>query len=159
MECRVCRSKNLEPCIDLGMQPWCNNFLTEDQIGSEPKYPLRTLYCHDCSTLQLDYTVKKEIMFGDHTYLSGITKSLSDHFKRVASDCVGFHKDQGNTSSLNVLDIGSNDGTQLQHFKDLDCGCLGVESSISTAEIANKKGIDTLNKFFNLGGTRKDIPT
>ena len=30
---------------------------------------------------QLDFTVRKEVLFGDHTYLSGITRTLSDHFE------------------------------------------------------------------------------
>ncbi|MBL7994507.1 methyltransferase, partial [bacterium] len=84
MICRVCDSTDLELAIDLGNQPWCNHFLTIDEVGKEPFYPLRVVYCHQCSTAQLDYTVKKEIMFGNHTYLSGITKSLSGHFKAVA---------------------------------------------------------------------------
>ena len=60
--CRVCDSTHLELAIDLGHQPWCNNFLKPEQVGQEPFYPLRVLYCHDCGTVQLDYTVKKEIM-------------------------------------------------------------------------------------------------
>lgn len=80
--CRVCDSSNLELAIDLGNQPWCNHFLNFEEVGTEPFYPLRVFYCHDCGTVQLDYTVKKEIMFGNHTYLSGVTKSLSEHFKK-----------------------------------------------------------------------------
>src|ERR1043166_7919784 len=86
MQCRVCDSKKLEQVIDLGTQPWCNNFLKSEDIGKEPFYPLRVIYCHDCHTSQLDFTVKKEIMFGNHTYLSGTTKSLSEHFGQVASN-------------------------------------------------------------------------
>lgn len=148
MNCRVCDSTNLELAIDLGIHPWANHFLKKEEVGKEPFYPLRVLYCHDCSTVQLDYTVKKEIMFAEHTYLSGITKSLSEHFKGVAEE-VGtrFFKDTPNKA---VLDIGSNDGTQLKHFKALGYDVLGVESSKTTAKIANDAGIPTLNEFFNL---------
>ncbi len=147
MICRVCDSENLELVIDLGMQPWCNNFLKAEEIGKEPFYPLRVLYCHNCSTSQLDYTVKKEIMFGDHTYLSGVTKSLSNHFRSVAEEanerfCKG--KDE-----KWVLDIGSNDGTQLKHFKELGFNVVGVESSKGTAAMANDAGIFTINDYFN----------
>ncbi len=148
IRCRVCDSTNLEPTIDLGSQPWCNHFLKPEEVGKEPFYPLRVLYCHDCGTVQLDYTVKKEIMFGDHTYLSGVTKSLSEHFKSVAQEVDSrFFSD---TKSKSVLDIGSNDGTQLKHFQALGYDVLGVESSKTTAKIANDAGIPTLNEFFNL---------
>ncbi|YAI81922.1 MAG: methyltransferase domain-containing protein [cyanobacterium endosymbiont of Rhopalodia sterrenbergii] len=146
--CRVCDSSNLELAIDLGNQPWCNHFLNFEEVGTEPFYPLRVLYCHDCGTVQLDYTVEKEIMFGNHTYLSGVTKSLSEHFKTVAYEVDNrFFQATPNKS---VLDIGSNDGTQLKHFKTLGYDVLGVESSKTTAKIANDAGISTLNDFFNL---------
>lgn len=147
MICRVCDSTRLEPVIDLGMQPWCNNFLTPDQIGQEPHYPLRVLYCRDCSTSQLDFTVKKEVMFGNHTYLSGVTRSLSDHFAEVAREVDSqFFKD---TAEKSILDIGSNDGTQLKHYQSLGYDVVGVESSTGTAQLANDAGVPTLNAFFN----------
>ncbi len=149
MKCRVCDSTNLELTIDLGDQPWCNHFLKPDEVGREPVYPLRVVYCHQCSTAQLDYTVRKEIMFGDHTYLSGVTKSLSEHFRKVAveiNDRLGAPKGR----KWSVLDIGSNDGTQLKHFQALGYDVLGVESSLTTARLANDAGVPTLNDFFNL---------
>ena len=48
------------------------------------------------------------------------------------------------------MDIGSNDGTQLKYYKELDYEVLGVESSKRVSEIAKENGIDTLNNFFNL---------
>jgi len=147
MICRVCDSAHLELVIDLGEQPWCNNFLKKEDVGKEPFYPLRVLFCHDCHTSQLDFTVKKEIMFGDHTYLSGTTKSLSEHFRNIANE-VDVKFFAGKTQK-SVLDIGSNDGTQLKHFQALGYEVLGVESSKTTARIANDAGVPTLNAFFN----------
>jgi SAM-dependent methyltransferase len=148
MQCRVCDSSELELVIDLGEQPWCNNFLSPADVGKEPFYPLRVLFCRDCHTSQLDFTVKKEVMFADHTYLSGVTKALSEHFKNVAQEVdKRFFPDR---TGKTVLDIGSNDGTQLKHFKALGWDVLGVESSKKTAKIANDAGIPTVNEFFNL---------
>lgn len=153
MKCRVCDLATLDPAIYLGYQPWCNHFLKPEEIGKEPAYPLRVVYCHNCATAQLDYTVKKEIMFGDHTYLSGVTRSLSEHFRKVAEEVDSrFFK---NTLGKSVLDIGSNDGTQLKHFKILGYDVLGVESSKTTAQIANDAGIKTINEFFNLDVVRR----
>jgi SAM-dependent methyltransferase len=153
MNCRVCDSTELELAIDLGSQPWCNHFLKPEEVGGEPFYPLRVVFCHQCQAAQLDYTVKKEIMFGDHTYLSGVTKSLSEHFKQIAAELdARFFQNQ---KAKSVLDIGSNDGTQLKHFKALGYDVLGVESSKTTAKIANEAGIETLNEFFNAGVARR----
>src|SRR5580692_2688977 len=148
MRCRVCDSTKLELAIDLGQQPWCNHFLKAEEVGHEPLYPLRVVWCSDCHTAQLDYAVAKETMFGDHTYLSGITRSLSEHFRKVATE-IDERFTKGRTPK-SVLDIGSNDGTQLKHFQSLGFDCLGVESSKGTAKIAAKNGVPTLNAFFNL---------
>jgi SAM-dependent methyltransferase len=153
MICRVCDSTDLEPVVDLGMQPWCNHFLKPEEVGKEPFYPLRVVYCHQCSTAQLDYTVKKEIMFGDHTYLSGVTRSLSEHFRGVALDVDRRLGPNGRRKS--VLDVGSNDGTQLKHFQALGYDVLGVESSRTTARLANQSGVETLQAFFNLDLARQ----
>lgn len=154
MECRVCSNTSFELVLDLGNQPWCNHFLTKAEVGTEPHYPLRLVYCLKCATSQLDYTVKKEVMFGNHTYLSGITKTLDRHFKDIAHMVHdSFYRGQKN---LSVLDIGSNDGTQLKHFRDLGYEVLGVESSVQTAKIAQEQGIQTLNAFYNLK-TQKEI--
>lgn len=152
MICRVCDSSRLDPAIDLGRQPWCNHFLKKEEVGREPFYPLRVVYCHECGTAQLDYTVKKEIMFGDHTYLSGVTKSLSEHFRHIATEVdERFFK---HTPGKSVLDIGSNDGTQLKHFQALGWLVQGVESSKTTARLAQQAGVPTLNTFFNLETVR-----
>jgi len=147
MICRVCDFSDLELAIDLGEHPWCNHFLKKEELGTEPYYPLRVVYCRKCGTAQLDYTVKKEIMFASHTYLSGITATLSNHFQSVAT-LVDSRFFQGENKKT-VLDIGSNDGTQLKHYKALGYDVLGIESSTTTAQIAEDAGINTINQFFN----------
>lgn len=143
----------MELAIDLGDHPWGNNFLKAEQVGSEPFYPLRVVWCRSCGTAQLDYTVKKEIMFSDHTYLSGMTKTLDEHFRKLALEVDS--RFFSGAKSKSVLDIGSNDGTQLLHYKALGYEVLGVESSKAIAAIANKRGIPTLNEFFNLESGRR----
>jgi SAM-dependent methyltransferase len=145
MFCRVCDSTALELVLDLGEQPWCNHFLKLEEVGHEPRYPLRLVHCQNCQTAQLDYTVKKEVMFGDHTYLSGVTNSLSQHFQSVANEV----NNRLEKNQKSILDIGSNDGTQLKHFQTLGYDVLGVESSATTARLANAAGVPTLHAFFN----------
>ena len=86
-------------------------------------------------------------MFGDHTYLSGITRSLGAHFAAVAKEVDDrFFR---HVPGKSVLDIGSNDGTQLRHFQALGYEVLGVESSRTIAHMAQEAGVPTLNQFFN----------
>lgn len=148
LSCRVCECKDLDLILDLGDQPWGNGFLKPNELVQEQKFPLRLVRCQKCTTAQLDFTIPKEVMFLDHTYLSGTTQTLSDHFAKTAQLVrSGFFSEK---RSPKVLDIGSNDGTQLMHYKKLNCEVLGVESATHASKIANENGIETLNAFFNL---------
>jgi SAM-dependent methyltransferase len=147
MECRICDSTNLVPVLDLGLQPWANNFLRETECGQEPKYPLALVYCQECACVQLDYTVPKEVMFANHTYVSGTTQTLARHFLETATTVDALFTKTKKQKS--VLDIGSNDGTQLKQYKSLGFDVLGVESCGRIADLANSQGLPTVAKFFN----------
>ncbi|MBP9841521.1 MAG: class I SAM-dependent methyltransferase [Simkaniaceae bacterium] len=148
MECRVCDGRDFRLVVDLGCQPRGNHFLTKEEVGQEPMYPLRLIYCNQCATAQLDYTVKKEIVNNDHSYLSGVTRSLRDHFASVAEgvDKAFFSL----RAKKSALDIGSNDGTGLIPYQKLGYRTLGVEASSQLAKIANEHNVETLHAFFNL---------
>lgn len=153
-QCRICDADALKIAIDLGKQPWGNNFLTKAEVGTEPFYPLRVVFCKKCTGAQLDYTVPKEVMFKEHTYLSGTTRTLDEHFQRMAQevDSKFFKKEKKKA----VLDIGSNDGTQLVHYRALGYDVLGVESASSVARTAvERNGVPTVDDFFNLELVKK----
>jgi|TARA_R100001530_G_scaffold129149_1_gene99254 hypothetical protein len=136
-----------EVVLDLGEQPWGNNFLTEDQVGKEPFYPLKLVYCNKSELLQLSYFVPKEVMFSNHTYLSGMTKSLQSHFYNIAKE---------NFEDLNlsfddiVVDIGGNDGTQLLQYKKLGFNnVINIESAGNICKLSEESGIKSHHMFFN----------
>ena len=148
IKCRVCDQTDFEMILDLGDQPWGNGFMSPEKLNLEKSYPLRLIYCKACSTSQLDFTIAKEEMFIDHTYLSGTTLTLQKHFKLIADSVHNRFLREKNFPK--VLDIGSNDGTQLTQYKNLGCEVLGVESATYVSDVANRSGIKTLNAFFNL---------
>jgi SAM-dependent methyltransferase len=97
--------------------------------------------------VQLDYTVPKEVMFANHTYVSGTTQTLARHFLETATTVDALFTKTKKQKS--VLDIGSNDGTQLKQYKSLGFDVLGVESCGRIADLANSQGLPTVAKFFN----------
>jgi hypothetical protein len=145
--CRNCNNHPLVPILDLGMQGWCNDFITNEQIGKEPTYSLKLNYCKECDMLQLTTTVPKERMFKHHDYLSGTTKTLREHFYNIAKENIDQFKLSGKDI---VLDIGGNDGTQLAQYKILGLSNLiNVESADNIAKLSSAAGIYTINDFFN----------
>ena len=108
MKCRCCGSEKLDLVLDLGDQPWGNNFISIKSEEKAKNYPLKLFFCCNCKMLQLDYAIPKEEMFVKHTYLSGTTSSLRKHFLEVTN----YALTQINIEKNNyILDIGGNDGT------------------------------------------------
>ena len=150
--CRVCRGERLEQFLDLGDQPHCNSLLSPAELGRpEPVYPLRVWFCHDCTTVQIDHTVPKEVMFADYLYVSGTTETLRRHFRDSAARLAARLALQAGDL---VVDIGSNDGTWLESFRDLGLRAVGVEPAANLAAAANARGLDTLNRFFDADAAR-----
>ena len=146
MKCRCCGSEKLDLVLDLGDQPWGNNFISIKSEEKAKNYPLKLFFCCNCKMLQLDYAIPKEEMFVKHTYLSGTTSSLRKHFLEVTN----YALTQINLEKNNyILDIGGNDGTFLEHFKEMGQSVLNVDSGLLQAEKCKEKGIPCLNNFFN----------
>ena len=147
VKCRSCGSNKIVDILNFGEQPWCNDFLTLERVGKEKTYPLEVVCCEKCDLLQLNYTVPKEIMFADHQYLSGMTTTLEKHFLSIARE----NKEQFDLSKDDlIVDIGGNDGFQLMQYKKLDLhNVINVESAANIAQFSLKKGIKTINEFFN----------
>jgi len=149
LSCRVCGRKNVEVVLDLGDQPHCNSLLSAEALAEpEPVFPLRLCFCHDCTTVQIDHTVPKETMFSDYPYVSGTTRTLSDHFRDSAER---LSRRLGLGAGHLVVDIGSNDGTWLGHFKRLGLRTVGIEPARNVADLAGASGIETLGLFFDAG--------
>ena len=155
MNCRSCSSENLELILDLGEQPWCNDFLTREQLGKDNLYPLRLNHCSSCELLQLDHTVPKETMFGDHCYLSGMTQTLINHFYEVAAENV----EQFNMEETDlVVDIGGNDGSQLLQYQKAGIeNVLNIECATRVSEISQQNGIPTVAEYFNRSSVEEHI--
>ena len=153
-KCRVCGSLNLRETVNLGLQPWGNDFRDLDDGAFAEHYPLVMMFCNNCALSQLNFTVPKEKMFLDHTYVSGSTETLRRHFFENAKEALDILGTQSDSDQVAVLDIGSNDGTQLEQFQKLGCRVLGVESAQNIAQYAKDKGIPTDVEFFNEGYSR-----
>lgn len=152
--CQICNSNKLHTILDLGHQPLCDSLLTKEMLNkSEKTYPLRMVWCQNCSGVQIDYCVSgEEVYHPNYPYRSGITKELAEYQENMALSLV---EKLGLTNKDLVVDVGSNDGTLLKGFKKAGVKTLGVEPT-NIAKIANKAGIKTIQAFFDIN-TSKNI--
>ena len=151
--CRFCGTTLHQTFVDLGMSPLCESYVSRDQLNQmEPFYPLHAYVCGECFLVQLEAFVSAEHIFSDYAYFSSYSDSWVEHCRVYTERMVErFHlgtRDQ-------VVELASNDGYLLQHFVARGIPSLGVEPAANVAEVAMRKGIPTVVKFFGENTARE----
>ncbi len=146
--CQICNSKKLNLVLDLGHQPLCDSLLTKEMLNKlEKTFPLRMMWCEECCLAQLDYCVDgNEVYHPDYPYRTGITKELVEYLENMSDSLI--KKYNLNENDL-VVDLGSNDGTLLNGFKNNRINVIGVEPT-NISQIANKNNVETIQDFFTV---------
>jgi len=139
--CLCCLQQNVL-FLDLGDQPLANNYCQKNAVCD--KYPLRLMYCPNCFHCQLSHAVNPELLFKTYKYVSGTSQTGMLFFKDNAQF---IHNYKGIAGK--VLDIASNDGTQLDYFKKLGWQTYGVDPATNLFEIAKSKGHNITCDFWN----------
>jgi nucleoside-diphosphate-sugar epimerase/quercetin dioxygenase-like cupin family protein len=143
--CRSCGNEHLKDVVSLGLSPLANNLLSNSDEKTE-MFPLEMKYCPECHNCQLSYVVEPEKMFDNYLYVSSTAASFREHFAKASEHYI--EKFKLNSNDL-VVDIGSNDGISLKPLMDKGVKVLGVEPAKNVAKIANDRGIETINNYFN----------
>ena len=137
--------------VDLGFHPLADTFLPEHlQLGPEISYPLHLGSCQSCGHVFTLYSVTPEDRYQkqDYSYDSSNSKVAVAHFMEFR-DAVLAKMDLAPDAV--IVDIGSNVGTLLSHFKDAGFpNVLGVEPSGNISRQAVANGVPTVNDFFNV---------
>ncbi len=147
--CRLCGEALKQSFVDLGMSPLCESYVTRNQLdGMEAYYPLHVLVCGSCFLVQLKEYVSPADIFSEYAYLSSYSTSWVEHAKRY---CQMIQARLGLGARSLVVELASNDGYLLQHFRPLGVSVLGIEPAANVAKAALARGVSTLVEFF---GTR-----
>ncbi|MBU0977847.1 MAG: methyltransferase domain-containing protein [Nanoarchaeota archaeon] len=135
MKCRVCQA-DCKMFLDLGKQPIANNFLTPEHFKDEWFYNLQVYFCPDCFTVQIGECPDSSQVFNEnYSFFTGTSAHMVKHFANLA-DLI---KEKYLPENGCIMEIGSNDGTFLQHFKDNVH--LGFDPSESVNSVARSKGV------------------
>ena len=135
--CEVCGSKDLKSVLDLGLHPMCDDLV---KVGDERicnEYPIEILYCNTCITAHQRFQVPKEDLFpSTYHYRSRFTADVLNGMKSLVSSC----EDRfGSLSGKKVLDIGCNDGSLLDFFKEKGAATIGLEPTDAYLDAEVKK--------------------
>jgi methylation protein EvaC len=128
--------------------PIANGFLKPDQTKNEYFYELAPAFCEACGMFQLLEQPHPQKMFHEqYAFYSSTSLYMQAHFEAFAHAVI--NTELTGRKDPFVVELGSNDGIMLRHFKARRVRHLGVEPSANVAEVARIQGISTISAFFD----------
>ena len=155
--CISCKSTNLDQILDLGMHPFADSFLSEnDKFNGITMYPLGALLCSDCKLIQTSCATKADRRYKDvdYAYNSENSSIAREHWNDFANN----HSRWLSSKQNKILEIGSNDGFLLSKFAAFGYPCLGIDPADSQSASARSRGLKIIQEIFTskLAGTLSD---
>ncbi len=145
--CQNCSKKLKISLINMGSVPVANHLLLKKDQSCKT-YPLEVFLCKKCKLYQLGKRLNPKIIFNNYFYHSSYSSTFLEHAKKFVNDIC---KKLDFTKNNFILEIASNDGYLLKNFDKKKFKVLGIEPSTNVAIIAKSLGVNTENKFFNIG--------
>ncbi|MEO1000410.1 MAG: class I SAM-dependent methyltransferase, partial [Pseudomonadota bacterium] len=145
--CRACGAAALDPVHDFGPTPLSDRIQpAPESRAPSPRVPLTLCHCSACGMSQLSVDVVAEVLFSaDYPYYSSVSPALSAHFEGAAQKIIA---DRGIGPGSTVVEIASNDGCMLRHFRTAGARVLGLDPAKGPAARANADGVETRTVFF-----------
>ena len=150
--CPICFSDSWDIVLPLAPTPLGDRLSeTREKACALPKYALDLAQCKQCGHAFLPLVVSPEESYNDYFFETSDSPGLSQSMQRLADQL--WRKVESNKPRY-ILDIGSNDGTWLRHFKNFGARVLGIEPSPRHAQNATKSGIETVNDYFTTSSAK-----
>jgi methylation protein EvaC len=145
MKCKITGNK-LSPFMSFGKMPSANGFLDKKDFDNEFFYEMEVGFSEKVSLLQLnEFSNPVKVHNERYPFYTSSSLNMKKHFNQFAH----WVKEKYLESGSKLIEVGSNDGTFLENFKNTNINVIGFEPSKTIAELANKKNIKTFSKFFN----------
>ncbi len=144
MKCRIDKS-NCKIFLNFGKMPIANGFLKKQNFKNEYFFNLSVGFNKKLSLFQLKNNPHPKKMFNkNYPFYTSSSKYMVKHFSKFALWIKSKFKIG---KKLKILEIGSNDGTFLNNFKNYLH--VGIEPSQSVHKVALANKINSKNKFFD----------
>ena len=86
----------------------------------------------------------------NYPFYTSSSKSMIKHFANYANWLKKFIREDSR-----IIEIGSNDGTLLKNFEKIS-NAVGFEPSKNVSDFAKKRGVNSINLFFNSSSIKKN---
>ena len=151
MYCKITKKK-IRPFMSFGKMPIANGFLKKSHFKKEYFFNMEVGFSKEMSLFQLNnHPTPKQMFNKNYPFFTSSSKGMVMHFKSYAD----WVKKRYQKNLKNLVEIGSNDGTFLKNFDKKKINLVGFEPSKNVCEISKKRGIKTINEFFNYKNVKK----
>ena len=154
LHCRLCDSSDFKCVLPLEPILLGEHYLDKPSIEKELRFPIDIYQCNKCNCVQTLDDIDPDFLWQDYTYFSGQTSGIINHFSEFAKDILNAFS---LGESINILDIGSNDGSLLKQFKKIGHKVQGFDPASSVANVAIEAGIPTFISLFDLESAKKNL--
>ena len=133
--------------LDLGYQPLANEYLSNYKSNYK-KYKLKIFFNLKNKLVSISKRIPSKKMFTNkYPYRSSLSKTMQNSFHKLSKEISKSFKPNM------ILEIGSNDGALISHFKKQNV--IGVEPCSNLAKITKKKGFTTYNDYWEFKLAKK----
>lgn len=141
----MCGSADVKVLLDFGMMPLAGGFIFREEVGEDQAYPLRLARCAGCTLMQVPEVVDPNVIFRRYSYSSSTTRTLSEHFQRMAQDLVDLADAKGRL----VVEFGCNDGVLIRPLRALGANAVGVDPSDVASKASKAQAWPLVPGYFN----------
>ena len=149
--CEVCGGIELESVLDLGKHPLCDDLVPEGDSRICIEHPIEILFCSNCATAHQRFQIPKQELFPPtYHYRSRFTSDVVRGMAALADAC---ETRIGSLRGIRVLDIGCNDGSLLDCFRERGAITAGIEPTDAWRD-ALGRGHEISHGFFSPDAAR-----
>ena len=144
--CEVCGNESLVSVLNLGRHPMCDDLVRVGDSRICRDYPIEILFCENCVTAHQRFQVPKKDLFPiSYHYRSRFTLDVLNGMSELVDSCA---QRFGNLAGKKILDIGCNDGSLLDFFRQKGAITIGIEPTSAYLD-SEGKGHITYNNFLS----------
>lgn len=150
-KCRACNKIGLRRLFKVG-HITVTGYVVPDlkSAKSEPSFDLTVLMCDDCKLVQLEGEDYIDILVHKVYSQYQSTYSLSLWVQEYMRNLLRKIHEQHRIGEREVfLEIGCNDGGNLEMVRELPCKVLGVEPSSNLVKLCRERDIPVIEEFFD----------
>ena len=145
MKCKNCKKTSFKKILKLGKQP-LSGFFYEKKITNLKTYSLDLYKCNNCNLVQLKNEFISNKLFGkNYGYETAVSNLMVSHLNKKKKKLI---RNKYVKKKSKILDIGCNDGTFLNLFKNSH-DLFGIDPSAIKFKKKYNKNIELITDYFS----------